>query len=261
MDTHDRRSVVVTGAEGVHEVVSVHSSSVEIDVPREQVRKQGRRLALANLIVANLVAAGILIAGGFNVETLLDGVLATLTKVGVPWFVLAMICAPLNELFHNSTTKWLYTNRRYIGLSFAAWHLMHWPILISVMVLMGPSEFWDSFAGMLPKAGSVLLVVTLMAATSTDGAVRFLGRPLWNAIHRIGLYTIWIWYLQVLLLPAPGPADVCLHLRRPAVRRRRVPLDHDGAALGATCAAAFPGIAPAIVGRAEQRDRTIDLGT
>jgi hypothetical protein len=32
-------------------------------------------------------------------------------------------------------------NRRYLGLSLAAWHLLHWPIIACFVKILGPSEF------------------------------------------------------------------------------------------------------------------------
>ena len=68
---------------------------------------------------------------------------------------------------------------------------MHWPILISVCALMGATEFWHAFREILLPSGSMLVLITVMAATSTNRAVRFLGKPLWSAIHTIGVYVIW----------------------------------------------------------------------
>ena len=82
-------------------------------------------LAWCSLGAAWLISAIILLTGGFDVDTLLDGVLNVLTKIGIPFFILAILIRPLHQLLHTKWTAWLLANRRYVGLSFAAWHLQH----------------------------------------------------------------------------------------------------------------------------------------
>src|SRR5262249_1978228 len=83
-----------------------------------------------------------------------------LTKVSAPLFILVFVTRPLHVVVHNSTTAWMLANRRYLGLSFAAWHLMHWPILGSILALVGPAEFWAMYRSFGVPALSVLVVIT-----------------------------------------------------------------------------------------------------
>jgi sulfoxide reductase heme-binding subunit YedZ len=173
----------------------------------------GPLLALCCLGAAWLIAAVILIAGGFNIETLLDGVLNVLTKIGVSFFILTILIRPLHQLLHTKWTAWLLANRRYVGLSFAAWHLQHWWIIGATAAIMGWTEFWNDFGDFVVPASIVLSVITLLAITSTDRAVRFLGQPLWKAIHTVGIYVIWSWFMHVYFSRLPNqPVYVYIYM-------------------------------------------------
>jgi DMSO/TMAO reductase YedYZ heme-binding membrane subunit len=166
--------------------------------------KAGPLMALASLAVSITCGVIVVATRGFDVPGLLDA-LRLLTKIGFFFFIAVVICRPLDDLLHNSSTSWLVANRRYLGLSFASWHLMHWPILASILVLLGgPTAFWNAFHGfLLPWGGPILLVITIMAATSFDGAQRALGMRLWSAIHTIGLYTIWVFFFKIYVRRLP----------------------------------------------------------
>jgi hypothetical protein len=84
---------------------------------------------------------------------------------------------------------------------------MHWPILLTALALLGPAEFWEWFGDFAIPAGTILTVITLMAATSTDRAQRFLGMRLWSAFHTVGLYLAWAWSFRIYLQRIPEFAD------------------------------------------------------
>jgi sulfoxide reductase heme-binding subunit YedZ len=123
------------------------------------------------------------------------------------YFMLAFVARPLHDVVDARATVWLVSNRRYLGLSFAAWHLLHWPILVCFYRILGPDEFWDDFYDILMPGIVILLVITFMAATSTDRAQRWLGMRTWSALHTIGAYTVWAWAFQIYLQRIPERAD------------------------------------------------------
>jgi len=127
-----------------------------------------------------------------------------LTPSGMLYVIAAFITRPLHELVHSSVTARLLANRRYLGLSFASWHLVHWPVITGFVLILGPEEFWANFGDFVIPAGTILLVITIMAATSNDRAQRFLGMRLWSAIHTLGLYAIWSWAFTIYLGRLPG---------------------------------------------------------
>jgi sulfoxide reductase heme-binding subunit YedZ len=166
----------------------------------------GPRLVLANAGAAIACMVVIAIQDGIDEESL-GRMIRTLTPIGFFYFLAAFLARPLDDLVGGKVTAWLVAHRRYLGLSFAAWHLPHWPIIAGFVIILGPSEFWDGFGDFALRAGAVLLVITLLAATSFDGAQRFLGMRLWSAIHTVGVYVIWSWFLKIYVDRVPDRAD------------------------------------------------------
>ena len=126
--------------------------------------------------------------------------LGWLTKVSFLIFLLVFVTRPLHDLFKNRATAWLLANRRYLGLTFAVWHLIHWPILGSIVYLVGWAKFWKAFHTIVIPAGCILVVITILAATSNNASQRFLGKRVWSAIHTVGVYVIWGWFAKVYVL-------------------------------------------------------------
>lgn len=158
--------------------------------------KTGPYLPIVSLALVAVIVAITFAVHGVRPPTIFE-LIGILTKVSVLVFILVFITRPLHALVQSSATAWLLANRRYLGLSFAAWHLVHWPLLTTLMVLVGPAKFWDMFQSIVIPAGTILLVITLMAATSNNRSRQFLGKPLWSAIHTIGIYAIWAWAFRI----------------------------------------------------------------
>lgn len=178
-------------------VVAAHPAIAE-SAPTKR-RRIGPYLPIASLVIAAGITGALIAVNGFEVTTFIEAI-RYLTKVSFLIFLLVFVTRPLHDLFGNRATAWLLANRRYLGLSFAAWHLMHWPILGSIMGIVGPATFWELFGGFAIPAGSVLVVISILAATSSNAAQRFLGRTLWGGIHTVGIYVIWAWFGKVYVL-------------------------------------------------------------
>jgi sulfoxide reductase heme-binding subunit YedZ len=159
-------------------------------------RRIGPWLPIISAVLVFAILGALIATYGFTVEAFFEA-LRYLTKISFLIFLLAFVTRPLHDLFGNRATAWLLANRRYIGLSFAVWHLIHWPILGSMMYLLGPETFWEYFGDFAIPAGSVLLVITLLAATSNNASQRVLGKRVWSAIHTAGIYVIWGWFFRV----------------------------------------------------------------
>jgi hypothetical protein len=168
--------------------------------------KVGRALAIVNLVIATALIAGLLIHVYPDVDAVFD-VIGVCAKVSMIYFIVAFTARPLNDLLHMRWTGWLQNNRRYIGLSFAAWHLQHFTVFITLTVLMGASDFLESINDVALPAGTILGVIALMAATSTDRAQRWLGMPVWSAFHTVAAYLVWAWAVRVYLQRFPDYAD------------------------------------------------------
>jgi DMSO/TMAO reductase YedYZ heme-binding membrane subunit len=167
--------------------------------PRTKKRKIGPLLPIASLVITWAILGGFLAAKGFEVMSFIEA-LRILTKVSFLVFMLAFVARPLHDLFGNKTTAWLFANRRYIGLSFAAWHLIHWPILGGIMYILGAKTWWEWFGDFAIPAGSVLIVISILAATSNNLSQRLLGKTGWRVLHTVGVYVIWGWFFKVYVL-------------------------------------------------------------
>lgn len=107
-------------------------------------------------------------------------------------FCAAFAAAALYRRWPNAATTWLRRNRRYLGLGFAASHLMH-GIAIFALARFHPATFWPLVSpASLLLGGIGYVFILLMAATSFDRAVVWLGERRWRMLHRIGASYIWL---------------------------------------------------------------------
>ncbi|SPH16828.1 Protein-methionine-sulfoxide reductase heme-binding subunit MsrQ [Defluviimonas aquaemixtae] len=106
------------------------------------------------------------------------------------WFlILAMAVTPLQLIF--GPLPWLKRRRRYFGVAsfgYAFLHLFFWMINANMGALIRSFTRTEILTGWVAMA-----VMTVLAATSYDGAVRTLG-PKWKTIQR------WIYPMAVLTL-------------------------------------------------------------
>ena len=130
------------------------------------------------------------LAQGTGEEALRSG-LRTTARLGAPLFSLVFAASSLNALFHTAWSKWLLRNRRYLGLGFGVIHLGH-GVLIVLLAALYPVSFQATSDAVGLIGGSIGYVfIILMMATSSDGAVRLLGRRRWQALHKTGMYVLW----------------------------------------------------------------------
>ena len=103
--------------------------------------------------------------------------------------LLAYIARPLVR-----TVGWgrgLLRQRRYLGLSVALVHTVHFGYVASLYVLLGePVEWFVIIFG-----GMAFVLMWLMAATSNDWSIRRLGKN-WRRLHLTGMHYLWIVFMQ-----------------------------------------------------------------
>jgi sulfoxide reductase heme-binding subunit YedZ len=146
------------------------------------------------VLVFLAIAAGSLtltaLTQGTGEEALRSG-LRTTARLGAIVFAVVFAASSLNALFRTAWSRWLLRNRRYLGLGFGVIHLGH-GALILLLAALHPVSFQASADAVGLIGGSFgYVVVLLMMATSFDGAVRWLGRRRWNALHKAGMYVLW----------------------------------------------------------------------
>jgi DMSO/TMAO reductase YedYZ heme-binding membrane subunit len=93
----------------------------------------------------------------------------------------------------------LLTNRRGLGLAFAAAHLVHLGALSSWFAASGERPLPVTIVG----GGLAYALIVAMALTSTDAAQRRMGRW-WKRLHLTGLWYVWLIFFQSYLGRALG---------------------------------------------------------
>lgn len=153
---------------------------------------EGGRLWL--LLAAGVTAmVAVILATDSGVEGIRLAVRAT-ARTSFALFLIAFTASSLVRLWPGETTRWLVRNRRWFGLGFAWSHLLH---LLAILWLFG------NYAGQVPAppmativgGGIAYVFIAAMAATSFDGAVRWMGAKNWHRLHKIGVWYVWIVFM------------------------------------------------------------------
>lgn len=153
---------------------------------------EGGRLWLA-LGVAVTAMVAIILAMDSGVEGVRLAVRAT-ARTSFALFLTAFTASSLVQLWPGTMTRWILRNRRWFGLGFAWSHFLH---LLMILWLFG------NYAGQVPAppmatiaGGSLAYVfIAAMAATSFDGAVRWMGPKNWQRLHKVGVWYVWIVFM------------------------------------------------------------------
>lgn len=161
-----------------------------MNVKTPNLQFEGWRLFGLAMAVVTALSAILLVASSFAVGGLHLVVRAT-AWTSFTLFMLAFSAAAMATLLPNGFSHWQRRNRRFLGLSFAFSHLVH-GVAIIAYVRMAPDLFWQDRTptGNLPGLIGYVFIA-LMAATSFDATVRFVGPRLWKLIHGIGIWVIW----------------------------------------------------------------------
>lgn len=147
-------------------------------------RLTGLLTALLSLMVLSIVAAD-----GFSVDAIRTAIRAT-ARTSLLLFLPTFIASALVAFWPGRKTRWLLRNRRYIGVGFAASHGLH-AIVIIAFAIRDPALFSSMTSiGTLVSGGSAYLFILLMAATSFDRAVAWLGARNWRILHWCGAWYI-----------------------------------------------------------------------
>ena len=107
-------------------------------------------------------------------------------------FMLAFSASSLYYFWKNGFTKWLLTNRRYIGVSFAVSHYLHLLALLMMTFYSSFNVFEDRGLFATIGGGIAYAFITIMTITSFDSTRNLLSRKNWKRVHTIGSYFIWI---------------------------------------------------------------------
>lgn len=116
-------------------------------------------------------------------------------RISFLFFLPVYLASSARRLWPTPTTRWMLRNRRYLGLSFFVAHMLHLDAIWMLDLLLG--DAFRTSPATLGGGGLAYVLVTAMALTSSDRAVRRLGPKRWGMLHRFGIHYIWaIWALQ-----------------------------------------------------------------
>jgi hypothetical protein len=104
-------------------------------------------------------------------------------------FLIAFLARPARQLWRHDATAFALRNRRYFGVSMAVSHLIHGVAI--VWLLTAFPRAYQVNATTLVGGGLGFVFIALMAATSSDAAVAWLGRARWQLLHRTGVWYLW----------------------------------------------------------------------
>ena len=113
-------------------------------------------------------------------------------KLSFVLFMMAFSASSVYYFWKNSFTKWLLSNRRYIGVSFAVSHYLHLLALLLMTFYISFNVFEDR--GLFPTiaGGIAYAFITVMTITSFDKTRNLLSPKNWKRVHTIGGYLLWI---------------------------------------------------------------------
>ena len=154
----------------------------------------GWRLAATLSLLLCAACAGIVADMGFTVEAMQAAIRFT-ARTSFALFCLAFSASALFRLWPTDWSRWQRQNRRYLGVSFAASHLLH-ALALGGFAFVDPTLFRATNGpGMFVAGGIAYLFIALMAATSFDATAKWIGPRAWRLLHWTGSYYIAISFL------------------------------------------------------------------
>lgn len=119
-------------------------------------------------------------------------------RCAVPWLLLAFAASAVQVLRPGALSLWLLRNRKFFGLAFAA--MMAWQALFIIQLVTLYREYYiaevyalrDVLEGVIGY--SFLIAMTL---TSFMPMRKRLRPKTWKWLHKIGIYSLWVYVFSV----------------------------------------------------------------
>jgi hypothetical protein len=119
-------------------------------------------------------------------------------RCAIPWLYLAFAASSIHVLFPGMLSRWLLRNRKIIGLCFAA--AMAWQLLFIVWLVSIHNDYYveevyvlrDVFEGIL----GYFFLISMTLTSFKFGRKRLTPRQ-WKYLHKIGIYSLWIYAFSV----------------------------------------------------------------
>ena len=143
-------------------------------------------------LVVGLFGIALMAAYGLNEEGM-RLLLRVTGRISFPLFVMVAIGSSLHKLYPCALSKWLYSNRKFIGLSFGVVYLYHAFGIGGLIFITGS-----------PGIGGLELILSIlcysflipMMITSFRSVRQRLSPWLWESFHSIGMLMVWYFFLQ-----------------------------------------------------------------
>ncbi len=155
---------------------------------------QGWRLVGWLSLALCVIGFSILVWFQFELEGI-RVLIRTTARTSLLLFCSAFSASALCRLWPTPFTRWLRTNRRYLGISFAVSHALH-AAGIASFAIMDHELFSQTVKPLTLIFGGVgYLFIIAMTLTSFDRTAAWLGQHKWHLLHRTGSYYIWFIFL------------------------------------------------------------------
>ena len=118
-------------------------------------------------------------------------------RIAFVFLMLAYVARPLRVAFKLSISgigAWLVRERRYLGLSMALAHTVHFGYVVALVVITPEPLALIT----LVFGGLAFVLMWAMAATSNNLSMRKLGKN-WKRLHTTGLHYLWVIFMQSFL--------------------------------------------------------------
>lgn len=109
-------------------------------------------------------------------------------RCALPLFLLSFIASSVAILWPGTLSRWMLSNRRYIGLAFAFAMVWHFGFVAYTIWSFGNPL--NLKATLMDVVGFIFLV--MMTLTSFRWGARYLSRANWRRLHKTGAYAIWL---------------------------------------------------------------------
>lgn len=129
-------------------------------------------------------------------------------RLSLPLFLLAFMASAWRRRWPSAFSAWLMAHRRQVGLLFATSHACH-ALAIACLWWWAEPTLWATLTPSISRwiGGAGYVAIVLMAATSFNGAVRWMGPARWSTLHRVCAYVIWtVFVLSCLKRVGAAPA-------------------------------------------------------
>lgn len=166
---------------------------------------QGFGLFFSITAALALATVAVLIAVPDRVEAV-RLVIRSTARISLALFLAAFLASTLARRWPSGSTRWLVSNRRWLGLGFAFSHLIH-AVAIIALVRLDPQLFWTLSNPVSVAGGSICyLFIAAMAATSFDRMVQWIGPGNWAKLHTTGGWIVWLVFVISNAKRIPGSA-------------------------------------------------------